>query len=433
VTAILKFIQDQKQHWISIGLYTLGITFFLIPFPRIWNHYSLGAFLALSLLYWVADFQVSLSNLKKGWYIAFPFIAYFLLYLFDLVIRGTGWSVIGRRFIFLLFPLIGISLLSSSDFISKRTFIVKAFITGMFLVSVFLIIRAGLMWFGLVDKPKIPENTFDSANPYFLSVALSFFQHPGYFSMELNFAIILLIVFRQDLNFSNLFRIFLIFFFLGLIYIISSRAGVLAAILSLVYLIYNKLHELKLKWFYYFLIPPGVALALVVLIILNPRISDSFKGLKEKLNKSESVKLRDIEPRTRVWYSSLQLIKDYPLFGIGARDLDQQRINEYRRNSFYAEAFFILNTHNQFLETQLTFGISGSILLIWMIFTPFLTKSKNTYRALSVSFLIIIIVHFMFESMLVRQWGIIFFVLFSLFLVFINNNVENSTKSFSAK
>jgi O-antigen ligase len=403
----------------SSGLYALGLTFFLIPFPGIWTHYSLGAFLAFSLVYWFTEFNSSLKSLKSNWYIVIPFPVYFLLCFLSSVIGGAGWPLIEKRLIFLLLPLIGISLFGSDKFRHRTVFLVRAFVAGLLVITSVLILRALLVRLGVVEKAEILVNTIESANTHFLTAELSFFQHPGYFSMELNLAVIMLLIFKKDVIFRPLLRFAVILFFLVFIFLLSSRAGLLATILSGVYLIFNRMKEVRVRRFYYLLIPAIMAIAFVLILILNPRISGSLKELKSRINRSESLQLKDLEPRTRVWYSSCQLIGENPVFGVGVRELDNKLKDEYRRNNFYSEAFFTLNSHNQFLESQLTFGIAGSFLLIWMILAPFMRKGKYNGRTQGIAFLIIILVHFMFESMLVRQWGILFFVLFSLFQAFI--------------
>lgn len=413
----------------SWGLYALALTLFLIPFPGNWTHYSLGAFLAFSLFFWIAEFRESIKKLISNWYIVFPFTAYFVLCFLSSVISGAGWPFIEKRLIFLLLPLVGISLLHSDKFRNNAVFLVKAFIAGMLVISAVLIIRALLISVELVEKTEILVNSIDSANSRFLITELSFFQHPGYFSMELNLAVVLLFIYKRDVMFSTPLRILLILFFLMFIYLLSSRAGLLATILCIIYLTLIRMKEVRVRRFYYLLIPATIALSFVLILLLNPRISESLKELKSRIIKSESLQLKDIEPRTRVWYSTCQLIRENPVLGVGVKELDNKLKDEYRRNNFYSEAFFTLNSHNQFLESQLTFGIAGTFLLIWMILAPFLRKRDYNARVLGNAFLIIILVHFMFESMLVRQWGILFFVLFSLLQAFVLQTRPNSADS----
>jgi O-antigen ligase len=297
--------------------------------------------------------------------------------------------------------------------------VIKAFVAGLFSAIIVLLIRAALIGLELIDKPLIQVNSVDAAYSHYFSYLLTYFQHPAYFSMSLNFAVILLIIFKNEIKLHNLIRIPLSLFFVIIIYLLSSRAGILACSISIAYLLYIRLIENKPGKFFRFLFSSAVVLVFILIVLLNPRISVTIKETKDKLFKNESVELKDLEPRTRVWYSSIQLIKEYPIFGVGVKELDQKLVMEYRRNNFYEEAFFTLNAHNQFLETQLTFGISGTILLIWMLFAPLLRKGSILNITLYISFLILIIVHFLFESMLVRQWGIMFFVLFSCLQVFI--------------
>jgi O-antigen ligase len=99
---------------------------------------------------------------------------------------------------------------------------------------------------------------------------------------------------------------------------------------------------------------------------------------------------------------------------------------EYKKQGYNNEASLRLNSHNQFLETQLTFGITGTLVLLWLLFGPLLRKGGITNPVIYKAFLIIILTSSLFESLFVRQWGIMFFVLFYCIQVFIPRSIENS-------
>jgi O-antigen ligase len=148
-----------------------------------------------------------------------------------------------------------------------------------------------------------------------------------------------------------------------------------------------------------------------------------FGEIKDKF-KIENFDWKNIHYRTRSWYSSLMLIKENPFFGVGL-DARNKLTEEYKRRGYTIEAEFRLNSHNQFLETQLTFGIFGTVLLLWMLITPLIRRRKKWNQSLICPFLIIITISMLFESILVRQWGIMFFVLFYCILT-IPENVQDS-------
>ena len=92
-------------------------------------------------------------------------------------------------------------------------------------------------------------------------------------------------------------------------------------------------------------------------------------------------------------------------------------VEEYLKNGWVEEARLRLNAHNQFLETQMTFGIPGTLSLLWMLFTPLIFRKRLMYSKLATAFVLMMTFFLMFESMFVRQWGIMFFTLFYCILV----------------
>jgi O-antigen ligase len=137
----------------------------------------------------------------------------------------------------------------------------------------------------------------------------------------------------------------------------------------------------------------------------------------------EKAGFKGLDPRTKSWFSAINLIKEKPVFGVG---LNATNIlaEEYSRQGYKTEAELRLNAHNQFLETQLTFGIPGTIILLWMLLTPLIRRKEMWNPELVIPFLIIISVSMIFESILVRQWGTMFFVLFYCLLTIPKGRTE---------
>jgi O-antigen ligase len=421
---VLKYIQKRSSTLLKYGILTGYITVFLIPFPRSWVLYAMGIFLIFSMLSWIADFRINLAYLVNKWYFFVPFVLFFFLHLAYSFIGGFEWIYVEKRLMFLLIPLIGISIISSEQFASRRIVFMKAFIIGLLSASILLLIRACFIKLDILQEKAIPVNSLTSETGRFFPRVLSFFQHPSYFSMELNFGIMILILYGKELAISKSVKALIIIIFTCMIFLLSSRAGLLSLVISSAFILIILIRRLRLRKLYYVILSSALVFILALALLFNPKVSDSLRNLKNKVISGESVRLIDMEPRTRVWYTSVKLIKEYPLFGVGIREIDNKQVQEYRRNNFYAEAFFSLNAHNQFIETQLTTGVTGTVLLLWMLFAPLFRKKSILNTDLFFSFLIIVIIQFMFESMLVRQWGIMFFVLFSCFQVYLPEKRE---------
>jgi O-antigen ligase len=143
----------------------------------------------------------------------------------------------------------------------------------------------------------------------------------------------------------------------------------------------------------------------------NKKISDLFI----KYNNKELV-LKKVDPRFNEWLTTIELIRENPYLGVGLNSRDILA-DQYAKNGYPYEASIRLNSHNQFLETQLAFGVPGTIILLWMLLTPLLRRKNSWDPDLVIPFWIIVFVSMLFESILVRQWGIMFFVLFYCILM----------------
>jgi len=205
------------------------------------------------------------------------------------------------------------------------------------------------------------------------------------------------------------------------IYFLAVRAGMIILILLVIVFIFSRLRSLLSRIAFVLLIPL-IFYALFKVIRTNERLNYWFDHVQEKIS-VEKVDFKNIEPRTRSWYSSINLIRDKPLFGVGLNSTEILA-EEHRMQGFNVEADVRLNAHNQFLETQLAFGIPGTIILLWMLLTPLIKRKSLWNSELVVPFTIIVTVSMVFESILVRQWGIMFFVLFYCILTIPDSKTE---------
>ena len=87
-----------------------------------------------------------------------------------------------------------------------------------------------------------------------------------------------------------------------------------------------------------------------------------------------------------------------------------------------------LNPHNEFFSTFLDLGLTGFCLLILILLVP-LKKAISKRDILQISFLLILFLHFLIESILLRQKGILFFVFFYSLLFWQSENSKLKVKS----
>jgi Lipid A core - O-antigen ligase and related enzymes len=391
-----------------------------MPFPRGWSLYALGAFLTSGLALWTLNFRVLRELFIRKLYLILPPVIYFFLVVVRLFFEKQVWSYIEGNLMFLLIPIIGFSFFVSDYFVKKKVYIVRFFIYGILSICVFEFLRAAWNSISFTDgtfsfKPLMDFTVSANSEDYFSSISrfrsvqLSFLENPIYLSMKIILAVVLMKEFRMDLKFNKPVQLFIFIIFLVFLYFLSSRIGYFLLLCILLYYIHQFFKRLKVSWIVIFLFPL-VLFSAYKISLLNPRIR-SKTDLFLKNYRENRAELKDSDPRFTSWFTTLQLIKMHPISGVGLNSKDILA-GEYKKNGYKNEADLRLNAHNQFLETQLALGISGTLVLIWMLITPLIRRKKASDPSFICPFLIIITASMLFESILVRQWGIMFFVLF---------------------
>ncbi|MFN8242288.1 MAG: O-antigen ligase family protein [Bacteroidales bacterium] len=395
----------------KIGLPAFMITLFLLPFPQSWARYSLALVFLSGLILWFKAPGFLSKKIFSDWILITPFIIYFILHVIYGLAEGFDFALIGKRVNYLLIPVIAYPVLRCSFRDENRQMFIMSFSLGLAVVSFFLLSRAALIGMGYLHPSPVPINSIDAFSKSSLVSALSLFQHPSYFSLELNLGIVLLFSLPWKHRYLTLARISMIILFLVMIILLGSRAGLLALIVSLFVLAAMAFKTKIEKTWTRLAALASVLMILVLVLALNPRVKNSLVRTRSVIAENGIKGLTDIEPRSRVWSSAIELINDKPLFGYGVNTADQKLVNEYRKRGYYQEAFFRLNCHNQFLESQLSFGIAGLVLIIWMLFLPVI-RQVTAVAFPGVIFSIMLFVHQMFESMMMRQLGILVPVIF---------------------
>jgi O-antigen ligase len=409
----------RKERLEEYGFYAVCLTLFLMPFPRSWSLWAMGAFLFFGLLIWLKQIKRIAGTFRTKLWLILPPTTYFLINLIWFL-YNPEWTYLEDKLMFLLIPVLGFPIFMSEYFAEKSANAFRAFIFGIALICIFNLARAvwnslsfadGHISFNSMVDFSISATSGDyfSAMSRFRSAQLSSFEHPIYISIKAIFAIVLLIELRNSLKISNRFRLILISLLLVFVFLLSSRVAYIIVIIILVFYISKFLSSSKVKWI---LIPviPVIIFSAYKISVLNPRIREKSDLMFFNI-RTGGGDLKKIDPRLLSWFTASELIAKSPVFGLGP-DVRGILASEYEKNGYLNEARLRLNAHNQFLETQLSYGIPGTLILFWMLLTLLLNKKKFRNPDLVVPFLIIVSVCMLFESILVRQWGIMFFVLF---------------------
>lgn len=337
-----------------------------------------------------------------------------LLYSNNLI---NGFENIFMRLPFLIFPFL---LKEPGEMIKKNgKQLLQIFALGVFFYILVCLIYAlfqSLVYYNgaWIFKPY-PENRYWN-NYFFSSGGFTMRVHPSYFAMYTLLAIFIsfdTILDKSVNKVSQWVWIIAVIFMIISLYLLSSRAGLIAVIVTCPIYFYKKIRN-NVNFMTYFL---SILMLFVVLFSVINRNS-RFNYYAQKVRGSSLKEILMLDERGNLWKSALQVIDKNFLLGVGPGDLKEELIREYNKNTNVSKLSLSYNTHNQYLETLLENGIIGLILflsiLVWM-FIISLRKNNILYTI----FVLICLVFFLFESMLSRLAGISFFAVFSFLFIYI--------------
>ncbi|MEX2482968.1 MAG: O-antigen ligase family protein [Brumimicrobium sp.] len=334
------------------------------------------------------------------------FVIHFIALLYTENIK-SGWFDIESKLSFLIFPII---MSQSSSYYSKKTInrFLEGFIVGCIVASIYCLCLAFYKWLFL-DVPF----------QYFTYVDLSAILHPTYFSMYLSFALIasiyLFVNHYKKSRIQKMFLVFVLSLFAIMIYLLSSKAGLLTCFILVLFLVFYFVKRKKLL----VLVFLSTVVVFAVLLTTHSRFSSFRVSLIENVFNSDDnteVTNNSTDKRFKVWKTALSLVKENWLIGVSAGDLKYKLTDKYHPNKSDSEEANYLNAHNQYLETLLSVGIFGFLILFFWLFEP-LSKITIKKSLLILGLFIILIINFTFESVLNRQEGIVFVVFFWTLLI----------------
>jgi O-antigen ligase len=123
------------------------------------------------------------------------------------------------------------------------------------------------------------------------------------------------------------------------------------------------------------------------------------------------VRVGGINTRLGNYKSSIMLINDNPIWGVGIGDVREELVEAHKKFGFEEGVKFRYDAHNQFLQSYAATGVLGFITLLFLCLVPLIKmiKEENIFNSLVIiSFLNI----FMLESYLETHKGIVLFCLF---------------------
>lgn len=245
---------------------------------------------------------------------------------------------------------------------------------------------------------------------------------PIYFSLYLVFAFFVLLALYRDERFKGqwfylnhkLSATLLLFLFITIV-LLSSRMELLALLITafLTLVVFVKNRKLILK-------------ALILLFTIS--LLGAAVILSSSVNRQRFTEMFDLNSdytknqyggrsiRIEKWKNTLECWSQSLVFGVGTGDMQTELNKTYEKNNFELALQYKFNPHNQYLETALAIGIPGLILLLCWMFSFFWLSIKSGDWLLF-SFGSVVSISMITESMLERQWGVVFIAVFSALLI----------------
>lgn len=268
----------------------------------------------------------------------------------------------------------------------------------------------------------------------FFSSSFSFLHHPSYTSCFLVFAMGLLIYGWQKKLVG--FKLNWIIPSLLILVISSILCLSLAGILFLFLLIgVMLLVFIYKKWGKIATILAAIItpVALYFTLLSIPQVEGEWTGAKwyaneylkdkEAFVKERKYPMSGTEVRLVMWTVSSKVLSKYP-FGLGTGNVDEVLTFNLKKMDQKELAKQELNPHNQYLQTGIEIGWLGIIVLL-MITVYGTFKAIQNRNWLMILILCNLSFNMLFESMLQRQSGIVFFTFVILILANIQNNIKS--------
>ena len=382
---------------------------FLPPFMILWGVFWL----------WENNFKLIKSMFveNKAAILFFLFIGLYLWQIFGLLLAdspGSGIERILKRLSFLVFPLV--LFYPGFRIINNIKLLLQIFAISTFLYIIFCFGHAffnslSISGGHLVFNPHPEESGWDN---FFFSTYFSSPIHPSYLAMYVILSLLISLESVFDRNLSIIQKylwLSVTLTFMGAIYLLSSRAGYLAAAVVLPLYLLSKTYRKVSGWIILISLLTFLFFSIVIAKTnqrINYTIDELFTG-----NLTETL---ETDTRHIIWKSALGVIKQNMIMGVGTGDASRELKKEYTLRGNYSGYYEDLNAHNQYLEILLENGVIGLLIflciLCYMIFLAF--SEKNLVLGL---FVIMILIFFFFETILNRIAGITFFSLFSFLLL----------------
>ncbi|MCX6248575.1 MAG: O-antigen ligase family protein [Bacteroidetes bacterium] len=374
-------------------------------------------FIGLMFLNWIVEgrfrqkFRLVASSRMRQFTLLFGLL--YLLYLAGLIYTSNfeyGLFDLQVKLSLVVFPFLFATMDGEHFSGPRRIQLLRFYIAGCLAGSLLFMGRAFV------------ETEFHHAINAFFYGSLSWYFHSSYLSMYYNFAVAVLLGHLITVEFRRKTVVYfaetaLILWFIILVFLLSSKAGILT--LGGILLFYSGLLIFKRKQ----LLPGIIILVLGAIIFyttsrLLPAPFERMEYAGEVIRSDPGNKSQSTEStgeRLAIWKASSEIIREHFLIGVGTGDVKDSLYGKYSENKMYPALVRKLNCHCQYLQTFIALGAAGFLVLVLMLALPAIQavrRKDNLYLV----FLGIFAFNILVESMFETQAGVMFYAFFNAFL-----------------
>ena len=380
----------------------------------------------LMALFYVSDKNLIAKVKTIPFKVFYFYLGYFVLHLLGLLYTENidkGSQEVTVKLAFLILPLVIFTEKVSKDNLNQLFVFFKYWLIsiGVFLIYHKLVVIGG----PLFTLPSI-------------SLARLIGVHHSYYSLFYIFTLFFLFHQVNTKRIGVIIGFVQILFFIFFIALLGARVIFIMAILFAILFFLKRIANEKGSKRILFL---GVFLVSVFMVIQSTNVPEKFSRLtKVEWNLDKNIYNHQVftfgydektsntlEMRLIKWYCSLEIIKKQPILGVGTGDYQDELFKKYHEIDFKKGMVYNYNTHNQFIEEFLKFGIVGGIFFI-LFFVFIIYQSIKLKNELLLYSTLTFCAFLFIESAFERQHGVLFFTLFITLAYVYNPRILNQSE-----
>ena len=235
-------------------------------------------------------------------------------------------------------------------------------------------------------------------------------MHPTSFGVYAGFCIAILFFEAKSMSFWIKGSAYLLLF-ISTLMLLPKMPFLALMFIHLMFILYATFLSIKKRAIVAGVFVAGLSLLIVFIPIVKQRVLEFWPASPGTIDNS-------IQVRKIIFQTDLNLLKVHWLKGLGPYELQRNLdLAMYFHSAISRQALGTYNTHNEYLNHWLSFGLLGFIFLLAVLFI-FLFQALKRKDVLYISFIVLLLCTFLTENWLSVQHGVLFFAGFgSLFFM----------------